>query len=116
MDATRDDSGGHMDATGNDGDEQVDATGDDRDKLNATGIHILSQPPLPLHSNNSVSLSQKHSHCWGLYAGHDFHVWYRTVDVRTMAWSIFSLKVQGADLFLSHEISSFLHHSFANDK
>ena len=23
--------------------------------------------------------------CWGLYAGHDFHIWYRTVDVRTVA-------------------------------
>jgi hypothetical protein len=23
--------------------------------------------------------------CWGLYAGHDFHVWYRMVDVRTVA-------------------------------
>jgi len=85
VDATRDDSGGHVDATGDDGDEQVDATGDDRDKLNSTGIHILSQPPLPLHSNNSVSLSQKHSPCWGLYAGHDFHIWYRRVDVQTVA-------------------------------
>ena len=23
--------------------------------------------------------------CWGLYAGHDFHIWYHTVDGRTVA-------------------------------
>jgi len=23
--------------------------------------------------------------CWGLYAGHGFHIWYCTVEVRTVA-------------------------------
>jgi hypothetical protein len=45
-----------------------------------------------------------------------FHVWYRTVGGQTVDRSIFLLKIQGVDLFLSHEISSFLHHSFANDE
>ncbi len=61
--------------------------------------------------------------CWGLYAGHDckmrtcmHFVLYRMVDGRTVAQSIFSLKIQGVDLFLSQEISSFSHHSFTNDK
>ena len=25
------------------------------------------------------------AYCWGLYAGHDFHIWYRMLDVRTVA-------------------------------
>jgi hypothetical protein len=43
-------------------------------------------------------------------------IWYCMVDGQTVAQNIFLLKIQGVDLFLSKEISLFLHHSFANDE